>query len=260
MAYNGLDMIDTATLNFYEKNKDLTWTMEEIPQELTADRHIANWILNIANIGWIELDLDIDIDRWKIESQVANQYFVDHRGQQHPGWNSCCIHGIDVDKTGSWTNYGFTNESDVPYTWTSLSAQTPNITKFWKDQFPIEKYRRIRFMELEPEGYIAPHSDAPGNLPGEYQGINILEHGAPINIAISHPSECYMTVEGYGCVPFAPGRAFMVNIRNYHSVINFSKEQRIHMIAHGWYGNRIDEFCELLIRSYRKQYAIYRQL
>jgi hypothetical protein len=44
------------------------------------------------------------------------------------------IHGIDVDKTGAWTNYGdWTKEEDVPYKWTSLSKSTPNIKSFWEE-------------------------------------------------------------------------------------------------------------------------------
>lgn len=253
----GLAMIDQTALDFYEKNKDLSWTMQPIPDDLVDDQSIARWILNDATLGWIELDLEIDLDKWQQDCQQANEYFVDHRGQQHPGWNSCCIHGIAVDKTASWTHYGYTDESQVPYQWTALSDKTPYIRQFWKD-FPIEKYRRIRFMELEPKGYISPHSDAPGNLPGEEKGMDILKHGAPINIAIIHPTDCHMVVEGYGRVPFAEGKAFIINIRNYHSVINFGDQQRVHLIAHGQYGTRSEEFYKLLIRSYRKQYAIYR--
>ena len=254
---SGLAMIDQTTLDFYNANKDQSWTMQPIPNYLVTNHDIAEWIINSADIGWIELDLDIDLSKWKEESSAADAYFVDHRGEQHPGWNSCCIHGIDVDKTASWTHYGYTKESQVPYNWTSLANETPTIKKFWQD-FPIEKYRRIRFMQLESNGYISPHSDTPGQLPGESSTIDILQHGAPINIAIVHPKDCHMIVEGCGRVPFAEGRAFMINIRKYHSVINFSDQPRVHLIAHGWYGDRTKDFCELLVRSYRKQYAIHR--
>ena len=236
--------------DFYNKNKHVSWTMPEIPLHLSTDYEIAKWILNESSIGWIELDIKFDIHEWKKESQAAK--FVDHRGSDHPGWNSACIHGIDVDKTGAWTNYGYTDEKDVPYKWTSLSEYTPTIKKFW-EAFPYEKYRRIRFMELEPGGWISPHSDAPGKLPGE-ESIDILEFGVPINLAIVHPADCHMTLDGYGCIPWKEGKAFMINIRNYHSVINFSMASRIHLIAHGIPGDRKKEFVELIVRSYRKQY------
>jgi len=216
----------------------------------SSSYEIADWLLNKSDFGWLELDIDFDLDAWKKETAAAK--FVDHRGPDHPGWNSSCIHGIDVDKTGAWTNYGYTKEEDVPYKWTSISEHTPNIKKFWQ-AFPYEKYRRIRFMELEPGGRISPHSDAPGRLPGETD-LDMLEFGVPINIAIIHPSDCHMTLEGHGTVPFKEGKAFIINIRNVHSFVNNSAVSRIHLIAHGIPGNRKNEFVELIARSYRKQH------
>lgn len=213
---------------------------------------IADWLLNHSDFGWLELDIEFDLNAWKRETAAAQ--FVNHRGDEHPGWNSSCIHGIDVDKTGAWTNYGdWRNESEVPYKWTSISKYTPNIKSFW-EKFPYESYRRIRFMQLEPGGKINPHSDAPGRLPGE-DNLDMLEFGVPINVAIIHPDDCHMTLEGHGTVPFEGGKAFIINIRNVHSFINNSNIPRIHLIAHGIPGKRKDEFVELIARSYRKQYG-----
>ena len=216
---------------------------------MNTDYEITDWLLNKSNFGWLELDIEFDLDAWKKETAAAQ--FVDHRGSEHPGWNSSCIHGIDVDKTGAWTNYGYEREEDVPYQWTSISQHTPSIKRFW-EQFPYERYRRIRFMELEPGGKISPHSDAPGRLPGE-QDLDMLEFGVPINVAIMHPEDCHMTLEGHGTVPFQEGKAFIINIRNVHSFVNNSSSNRIHLIAHGVPGNRKEKFVELIARSYRKQ-------
>jgi hypothetical protein len=239
-----------TALEFYHSNKNLLWQMPALPSNVTTDYEIADWLLNKSNFGWLELDVKFDLTTWQNESKVAR--FVDHRGSIHPGWNSCCIHGIDVDKTGAWTNYGYSSEDEVPYKWTSISEHTPNIKNFW-EAFPYEKYRRIRFMELEPNGFISPHSDAPGKLPGE-DNLNMLDFGVPINVAIIHPTECYMTLENYGQIPFSEGKAFIINIRNYHSVINFSDKSRIHLIAHGIPGKEKSKFVELIARSYKKQY------
>jgi hypothetical protein len=237
-------------LDFYNTNKIFNRKMPRAPEDAVTDYDIADWLLNKSDFGWLELDLQFELTKWKKESHAAQ--FVNHRGDTHPGWNSSCIHGIDVDKTGAWTNYGYTREEDVPYKWTSISEHTPIIKKFW-EQFPYEKYRRIRFMELESGGMIQPHSDAPGRLPGE-KDLDMLEVGVPINVAITHPSDCFMTLEGYGIIPFQEGKAFIINIRNFHSVINNSNKNRIHLIAHGIPGNRKNEFVELIARSYRKQY------
>jgi hypothetical protein len=241
-----------SALEFYNTNKNCSWTIEPIPKHLVSNIEKARWILNEANFGWIELDLQIDIDKWQLEAQQAQPYFVAHREDNNTGWNSCCIHGIDIEKTGAWTNYGYTDEQQVPYNWTDLSHKTPIIKHFWTNEFPADHYRRVRFMEVEAEASITPHSDMPGRLPGE-AGMDMLDFGVPVNIAVVHPEDCYMVLEGHGVVPFKQGRAFIVNIRNYHSVINFSKQKRIHVIGHSYgYGDKLEDFANLIVRSYEK--------
>jgi hypothetical protein len=244
-----------TALEFYENNKNCTWTVEPIPAHLLTVIEKARWVLNEAKFGWIELDIDFDLAGWQLESQQAGPYFVAHREDNNTGWNSCCIHGIDISKTGAWTNYGYTDENKVPYIWTELSHLVPTIKRFWKETFPTDNYRRIRFMELEPNSAITPHSDMPGRLPGEL-GMDMLDFGVPINIAVVHPEDCHMVLEGHGIVPFKEGKAFIVNIRNYHSVINFSNTPRVHVIGHSYgYGSKLDEFAELVVRSYEKMYG-----
>lgn len=245
-------MIAEKTLEFYQKNKDCTWQLEDIPTGLTTNLEIADWLLNTSTFGWLELDLEIDLAGWQLEARQAEPYFVTHREDENNGWNSCCIHGIDTDKTGAWTNYGYTNEQQVPYRWTDLAHNAPIVSQFWQNKFPADKYRRIRFMEVEPDCAITPHSDMPGRLPGE-DNFDALEFGVPVNIAVVHPDNCHMVLENYGTVPFKQGRAFIVNIRNYHTVVNLSKEKRIHVIGHAFgYGSKKEEFAELIVRSYHK--------
>jgi hypothetical protein len=247
-------MISQQALSFYNKNKDCQWALESPPSYIVTPIELANWLLNKSNFGWLELDIDIDLAGWQLEALQAEPYFVDHREDESEGWTSCCLHGIDVDKTGAWTNYGYTDETTVPYQWTDLGKRSPQVTQFWKDQFPTEQYRRIRFMKLNADSAITPHSDMPGRLPGE-ENFDALEFGIPINIAVIHPADCHMVLEGYGVVPFKEGKAFLINIKNYHSVINFSNESRIHVIGHSYgYGSKKEEFAELIARSYAKQY------
>lgn len=245
-------MASESSLQFYEKNKNIGWTMPNLPSGITTDYDIANWLLNKSNFGWLELDLDIDLYSWKIESERCREYLVPHRESDSRGWNSVCIHGINEISTGAWTKYGYDTEEAVPYRWTDISQYTPAIKEFW-EKFPYDQYRRIRFMEVLPSGYIDPHSDMPGRLPGE-ENFDALKFGVPINIAITHPNDCYMSLEGHGVIPWQEGRAFIVNIRNYHSVINLSDKSRIHLIAHGKLNKSTDKFVELIARSYRKQY------
>lgn len=245
-------MISQQALDFYNRNKDQKWKM--IPLIDGDNITVANWILNNIDFGWIELDLQFDLAQWKTEALKCKPWLVPHRENNNSGWNSCCIHGIDIEKTGAWTNYGYSNEDDVPYNWTALSEHTPAIESFWKNTFPSEHYRRIRFMELKATSAITPHSDMPGKLPGE-DNFNALDFGIPINIAVVHPKDCYMVLDDKGIVPFEEGKAFIVNIRHTHSVINFSSNPRTHVIGHSYgYGAKLEDFAELVVRSYRKQY------
>ena len=201
-------------------------------------------------IGWIELDLDFDLNTWQAEANSITDYLVEHReGGGHNGWRSCCIHGISIQQTGHWSCYT-DSEDKIRYDWTALSDVVPNITNFWKT-FPTEKYARLRFMEVASGGWVAPHNDSPGGLSNTE--FDMMDHIIPINIAITHPAECEMHLEKYGKVPWKPSKAFIVNITDTHRVINNSVMPRMHMIAHCIIGNQKKEFAELIVRSYNKQ-------
>lgn len=234
-------------MKFLQTNAELKKPLPQIPNELKNDKDITKWVLK-QDIPYIELDINFDIDIWHQEASLAEPYFVSHReSQPHKGWLSCCIHGIDVDKTGIWNMYA---DEEPEYHWTSLSELTPNIKQFWQ-RFPFEKLARVRFMKLESQGYIAPHHDTPN---GYNNDSEMLDYLIPINIAINHPDDCHMVLKDHGIVPWQTGDIKLVNIKNYHSVVNFSEHPRMHLIAHGIVGNRIEEFSTLIARSYKKQY------
>lgn len=212
-----------------------------IPNNLTNNVDIVMWLFE-QSIPWIELDLDIDQPTWLKEGLDCIPYLVEHReGEGHAGWESCCVHGLGVTNTGT--------DMSAPiedYHWTELSNLTPNIKKFW-EAFPFEHLLRVRFMSLAPGGCISPHNDDPGG------DGSLLDKILPINIAITHPDDCHMTLTGFGNVPFKPGKLFLVNITNEHNVVNNSNTRRLHMIGHGYVGNRKKEFCDMVVRCYNKQ-------
>lgn len=201
----------------------------------------AREILSL-DIGWIELDLEIDLKTWKKESELVHNFMVEHRaGEGHQGWQGCSLHGIDTHVTG--------HRCDKNFKWTALSKITPNITNFWK-KFPSENYARIRFMNLAPYGRIAEHNDSPGGKSN--QEIDMMDLIVPINIAINHPSNCNMHIKGHGTVPWKEGKAFLINITKDHYVKNESPHSRLHLIAHCILGNKKKEFAELIVKSYKK--------
>jgi len=246
-------MINIAQ-DFYLKNNNFNSYLPTPPKENLTDFELASWLLNESDFAWLELDISFDLNLWKKEILSSTNYLVNHRESTSKGWRSACIHGIDISSTGAWTNYGYSKEEDVPYKWTSIADQCSNIKEFWS-KFPYDSYRRIRIMEVEPKGYINPHSDRPGKLPGE-ENFDALKFGVPINVAVIHPNDCYMSLDNLGCVPFKEGKAFIINIRNYHSVVNFSNQSRYHIIAHGKLDKKINEFTELVARSFKKQYRL----
>lgn len=198
-------------------------------------------------IGWIELDLNLDLSTWQKESKLSEEFLVSHReGGGHNGWRSCCIHGLAVDYTG--TNM---DASLDEYHWTELSELTPTITNFWKS-FPSERFARVRFMELAAGGWVAAHNDSPNGV--KNTEFNMMDHMIPINVAITHPAGCSMEVKGYGTVPFKEGKAFIVNITNTHKVTNTSNFPRMHLISHCVIGSKKKEFAELVVRSYNKNH------
>lgn len=242
---------------FFENNRQYNHKISPLPEENLSDEEIAFWILKGGHGNWLLLNLEININDFVKDEMLAVNSYVAHRDEKtgegtHKGWESCTLHGIDVDKTNHWTTYNFTKEPE--YRWTSLGEKTKKIKAFC-ESLPFEKLARVRFMKLSPKGYITPHNDGGGGI----DWSSIWNHPLPINIAIDHPPSCFMTIENSGVVPFRNGSAFLVNILKNHSVINFSSQERKHLIIHGVVGNRKKDYCKLLADSYRKAYALQRK-
>jgi hypothetical protein len=184
----------------------------------------ARLILKKTEIPWIELDIKFDVDVWKQQILEVEPFYQEYRESNSEGWSSCCLHGLSVDKPYTADNYGY-DEYKAPYLYTDLAYKTPIITDFWKNQFPAERYTRIRFMKLNPGGFIDWHND--GQLP---DGVDPLDVALPINLAVLHPVNCTMKIEDK-VVPWEEGKVFMLNVSKNHAVFNHSSKPRIHMIA-----------------------------
>jgi hypothetical protein len=242
---------------FFEKNRIYNCKLNSLPNDSMNNEDIALWVLQGGHGDWLQLDLDVDMLDFLFDEKYAENSYVSHRDEKtgegtHHGWSSCTLHGIDVEKTNHWTTYGYKSEPE--YQWTYLGKKTTKIKKFC-ESLPFENLSRVRFMKLGPKGYISPHNDQGSGIDWE----QIWNHPLPINIAIDHPPNCFMTIEDSGVVPFNNSRAFLVNILKNHSVINFSSDERKHLIVHGIVGNRKADYCKLLADSYRKAYALQRK-
>lgn len=243
--------MSTAEL-FFERYAKRNDSLNDLPSPDLSDEEIALWILKGGHGDWLRLDLKIPVEAFLKEEKLASNQYVNHRDGDtgegtHQGWASCVLHGIDVQKTNHWSIYGFDKEPE--YQWTKLGKKTKQIRKFC-ESLPFEKLARVRFMKLKPQGYIEPHNDNSSEINWDY----VWELPLPINIALYHPVNCFMTIKDSGVVPFKNGEAYLVNILRDHSVVNFSSQERIHIIVHGKVGNQKERYCQLLADSYRQEY------
>jgi hypothetical protein len=201
------------------------------------------WIVNRSSLPWLQLALEFDYQAILAEAIAIKHLFVAHRDQdqgayRHKGWRSICLHGVSSDKTNHFTQYGYKSNDETPYIWTEIADLCPITTKFFKEIFPFNIYYRVRFMLLDPQGYITPHTDSD-------------QHKlSPINIALNNPIGCNFKMQGHeGYVPFEPGSAFILDVGNTHAVLNNSDEDRYHMIVHG---KPNEKFKKLIEASYAK--------
>ncbi|MBY0384024.1 aspartyl/asparaginyl beta-hydroxylase domain-containing protein [bacterium] len=171
---------------------------------------------------------------------------VGHRTKDSAGWKSLCLHGIEAKKTLSSDRYGFASELETPYQWTEICQLCPQSAQFLKsllEQKYFERLFRVRFMYLEPGGYIQFHQDRD----------DMNKSLGPLNVALNMPRDCHWVFKSWGTVPFEPGSAYAVDISNQHGVWNFSDETRVHLIIHGRYGESYFKSIEEAVRRERHQ-------
>jgi hypothetical protein len=176
------------------------------------------WIRKESKLAWLKLNIQVPADEIYLEWTKVKQLAVDHRDGErvgnlsNKGWKSLTIYGISPV---------ITNRSDGVMAWTSVADQCP-ITKKWiDDNFIIdETTQRIRFMLLEPGGYILPHCDR------DFSGLG------EVNVAVHQPNNCWFKFLNNGIIPFQPGDAYIIDTSNKHMVVNDSEDERLHIILH----------------------------
>lgn len=201
----------------------------------------ANWILFESNAPWLEIvGIDAPYQQMLAEAQSLRDLFVPHRGDEnsHKGWAALTIHGIGFDKTNIPETYGL-DPKQVTYQWTEIQDRCPVTVKFFKEVFPYNSYQRLRYMLLEPGGYITPHNDNPRS-----------SLGAAVNISLNNPENCRLTTTA-GTLPFRDsGSIFLFNNHYQHAVHNDSNQDRFHIVVHGAW--RSPDWQRLVVESYKK--------
>ena len=177
-----------------------------------------DWIRQSSRLPWLKLNLEIPTDEIFTEASKVYSRAVTHRDNDkfahytNQGWKSLTLYG-DTSTTTTYTS-GIKD-------WTDIAKLCPATVEFVKRYWILnESTGRIRFMWLEPGGYILPHTDR--NESKFYE----------INVAITQPEGCKFRFLDYGTVPFVTGSAFLVDISNRHCVANNSDQIRLHFIVH----------------------------
>lgn len=231
------------TRDFLDKHND-TDTFDWQPLPAGDMWSQFNWIVDHSDIPWLEvLGIDVPYKTMLQEAQNLRDLFVNHRYNEdgHAGWRSLAIHGISAEKTNTAEFYGMDPATAI-YTWTEIQDRCPVTVDFFRNHFPYDQYQRLRYMLLEPGGFIAPHSDNARS-----------SVGAAVNISLNNPQGCRFTTE-WGTIPFRDeGSVMMINNHYRHSVHNESTTDRFHIIVHGGWKTPI--WQQLVVESYRKKYG-----
>jgi len=206
------------------------WTTDK-----SIRRKYADWITQHSNCP--SLKLDIEFPHQEVLSEVLRiqDRFVKHRGSMHPGWCSMCIHGVNTETTNDWRAEEYSFSEKPVMDWCDIADDCPTTKQWLSDVWPAESFDRVRFMLLEPGGYIQPHQD--------YDTRSL----SAVNIAVNNPAGCMFGMEEAGEIPWQPGDVRAIDIGRRHSVWNTSTQNRIHIIIHS---NHNPEYFELLCRSY----------
>jgi hypothetical protein len=207
------------------------------------DHYDTKWVLDESEWPCFHLSA-LDNQPWKEmhrEAAALIDKFHSHREHSYGnGWKSLTLHGLNED-TQSLDGYGDRQETLKKLDWTWVADHCPVTRKFLVETWPAEYLNRVRFMLLEPGGYILPHQDRPD----EEKRLSVC------NISLNNPEGCRFVFKNHGIVPFKDeGSAFLMDISNPHSVWNQSDTPRIHMIIHSELGRKIRDFFYIVRKSF----------
>jgi hypothetical protein len=202
-----------------------------------VENKYAKWIIQDSNCPSLLLNIPVPYKEMTAEAEQFLDRFVKHRGGWNPGWSSIAVHGQSAERTQPANYYveeGIDSEDNIaPYTWTEIAKDCPVTVEWLKNTFPIKEYHRVRYMLLEPEGFIQPHSDFKER------------RMAAFNVALSNPPGVEFALEEAGLIPWQPGEARAIDIGRNHSVLHTGTENRIHMIIHGLWADGFERcICE----------------
>mgnify|MGYP006414604945 FL=1 len=233
--------------------------MEEPRFPPSARFRQAKWVTHESGIPWLKLDVpEFDWNACYNEAMAVYDEAIQHRKNDydennpddygHRGWRSLTLHGLGKHVSQHWDSkdvaaagfvYADEREARAAYHWTEIADKCPETVKMIKSIPGYRTFDRVRYMYLEPGGYITPHTDYEHNKLG------------PLNISLNNPENCHFKmIDDNAYVPWKPGNMFKMNVGHRHAVMNDTDEVRVHMIVHGQYGG--SDFEDLILKSWAK--------
>jgi len=234
--------VNERTRKFFEENEFKEKDLYGLDKGLLYDEHDPNKVIDNTLLPWIPVPIEVPHKEILEESMhlLDTGCYTAHRPDSS-GWLSICIHGMSSVHTNCPEDYNMPDEAeDELSTWTDIARYCPRTVEWMKDTVCYEKYTRVRYMAVLPDGWLMPHVDRQ----------RITGVGAT-NVAINNPEGCKLVMKDWGEMPFDPGKMFKINTGYEHAVWNRSDEPRIHMIFDGDMG---DYFKSKVLEGY-KPYA-----
>lgn len=185
----------------------------------------------------LKLNIEVPHEVMAIEAKQLREKFVPYRSTYvTSGWHSLPIIGKSSTEPYAWNcyeEYSSARDAAFDMEYTEIADLCPVTTNWLKTVYPSNSYARVRFMLLEPGGYIEPHIDTTHSVLGA------------INIALTNPQDCVWHWKDGSTVNFNPGDAYAMNLSYEHSVKNNSNQDRYHLIVHHY--DSTDEWKQLMI-------------
>ena len=207
-------------------------TLKSVFKKYLKSKDVEDIIL--SPLPFLKIQTPIPFHEIYDEAARLLPFFVSHRANAYK-WKSLCLWGLSHAHTGVPEDYGMieSDELEDEYMgWTDMAKFCPTTKDWLENKFGFRNFTRVRFMLIQPGGYIAPHND--------HERYELVA----INIALNQPVNCDFIINTYGSIPIDSGDIFLFNNSYDHSILNESTVPRIHMIIYGgrhsgWWKERI---------------------
>lgn len=187
-----------------------------------------------GQLPWLRLDIPVPHEAMAAEAIRLRDRFVDRNAPEagettqystpSEGWCALALHGLPDGRVGHFSQFGYKSEDEVPYGWTEAAAECPMTVAWLRDVWPMRRLYRARFLLLEAGGSIAAHEDTD---------LRVLDRAS---VALQWPEGCHFFIEGEP-VPFADGRAFLIDKSRRHWVENPTAVDRVQLVVEGNLGD-----------------------